>query len=92
MFEHHFAPDLPLCPGLGQGECDLHPCERGGDGAPGAAKRIEVPDVDAYCAALNAKSYRHARPGVLAQPWGRDMAISDPFGNRSIFCTSDSRR
>ncbi|WP_334195101.1 glyoxalase superfamily protein [Pararhodobacter sp.] len=43
-------------------------------------------DVNTLCAALNAKGYRQARPGVQAQPWGsRDMAVSDPFGNRLVF-------
>ena len=35
--------------------------------------------------ALLAKAYRHARPGVEAQPWGLDMTVSDPFGNRLTF-------
>jgi len=86
VFEHRFEPGLPLYLGLRQGECVLHLSEHFGDAAPGASLRIEVPDVDALCAALNAKGYRQARPGVQAQPWGsRDMAVSDPFGNRLVF-------
>ena len=27
-----------------------------------------------------------SRPGIIEQPWGRDMCIADPFGNRLIFC------
>jgi uncharacterized glyoxalase superfamily protein PhnB len=88
IFEHRFEPDLPLYMGVRRGDCVLHLSEHFGDASPGAALRIEVEDVDAYCAALNAKDYRHARPGVMQQTWGsRDMAISDPFGNRLVFCT-----
>ncbi len=25
------------------------------------------------------------RPGIQAQPWGNDMSVADPFGNRLIF-------
>jgi len=32
------------------------------------------------------KKYKNARPGIQNMPWGtRDMAISDPFGNKLIF-------
>ena len=88
VFEYRFEPDTPLYMGIRLGDCELHLSEHFGDAAPGASMRIETPDVDAYCAALNAKGYRHARPGVQAQPWGaRDMTINDPFGNKLIFCT-----
>ncbi|MFL4471919.1 glyoxalase superfamily protein [Tateyamaria armeniaca] len=88
VFEHRFEPDTPLYMGLRLGRCELHLSEHFGDAAPGASMRIEVEDVHALCAALNAKSYRHARPGVQRQSWGMDdMSISDPFGNKLIFCT-----
>ena len=85
VFEHRFEPGTPLYLGVRLGECQLHLSEHFGDAAPGASMRVEVDDVDGYCAQLLAQGYRHARPGVQAQPWGtRDMA-SDPFGNRLIF-------
>ena len=87
-FEFRFEPDTPLYMGLKLGNCELHLSEHFGDASPGASMRIEMDDVRAYCAALNAKRYRHARPGVQRQPWGMDdMTISDPFGNKLIFCT-----
>ncbi|MEM6706508.1 MAG: glyoxalase superfamily protein [Acidobacteriota bacterium] len=88
VFEHRFEPELPLYLSVKLGNCEIHLSEHFGDASPGAALRIEVPDVHAYSAALLAKKYRHARPGVQDQPWGwSDMAISDPNGNRLIFCT-----
>lgn len=87
-FEHRFEPDAPLYLGLILDRCELHLSEHFGDASPGSSIRIEVDDVHAYCQALIAKSYRHARPGVQSQPWGMDdMSISDPFGNTLIFCT-----
>ena len=87
-FEHRFDPDAPLYMGVHLGNCFLHLSEHHGDACPGAAIRVEVEDVDAYCATLNAKAYTNARPGVMEQSWGfRDMAIADPAGNRIIFCT-----
>lgn len=87
-FEFRFEPDTPLYMGLRLDRCEIHLSEHFGDASPGASIRIEVDDVHRYCKALNAKSYRHARPGVQHQPWGMDdMPISDPFGNRLIFCT-----
>ena len=34
---------------------------------------------------LPVKLHPSARPGVEAQPWGLDMMVSDPFGNRLTF-------
>lgn len=66
----------------------LHLSEHFGDATSGSTVRIDVDDVDAYCETLNAKQYKHARPGVTAQPWGyRDMTINDPFGNKLVFGT-----
>jgi hypothetical protein len=35
---------------------------------------------------LNAKNYRHNRPGLQKQEWGMtELAVVDPFNNRIIF-------
>ena len=68
------------------GKTVLHLSEHHGDATPGSAVRIGCEDVDAFCAALNAKGYKYARPGVQEMPWGtRDSTIGDPFGNRLTF-------
>ncbi len=85
-FEHRFDADAPLYMGLRLGACELHLSEHFGDGAPGAVIRVKIGDLDGYCAALNAKAYRHSRPGILKQSWGaREMPINDPSGNRIVF-------
>lgn len=88
VFEHRFGPDFPLYMGVRLGECELHLSEHHGDATPGGAVRIEIDDVAGYCEALNAKRYRHARPGYQDQEWGwRDMTVADPSGNKLIFCS-----
>jgi catechol 2,3-dioxygenase-like lactoylglutathione lyase family enzyme len=87
-FEHRFDPDAPLFLRIRLGKCILFLSEHHGDATPGGSARIDVPDVHAYCEALNEKNYKHARPGVQSQEWGYDdMTIADPSGNRLIFCT-----
>ncbi|MEM7299626.1 MAG: glyoxalase superfamily protein [Pseudomonadota bacterium] len=88
VFEHRFDPNAPLYMGVQLGGCHLHISEHFDDACPGAAVRIEVDDVRAFCRELNAKKYKNARPEVMKQSWGfYDMAIDDPAGNRIIFCT-----
>jgi hypothetical protein len=84
-WEHRFEADLPLYMQISKGDCVLHISEHHGDSSPGAALRIEVDDLDAYQKLLADKRYKNARPGICQQPWGRDMSIADPFGNRLIF-------
>lgn len=86
-FEHRFSPGAPLYLSLRRGDCVLHLSEHHGDATPGSALRIETDDLHGYCQYLNAKKYKHARPGVARQDWGFDeMIIQDPAGNRLIFC------
>jgi catechol 2,3-dioxygenase-like lactoylglutathione lyase family enzyme len=84
VFEHRFEPGLPLYMGVARD--GLHLSEHHGDASPGAAMRIEVGDIDALQAELDAKTYPNARPRVERMPWGtRDMTVTDPFGNRLTF-------
>ena len=88
-WEHRFGDNFPLYMQISSGACRLHLSEHYGDAAPGSAVRIEAADVDAFAAALRAKDYKYAKPGVEAMPWGaRETRLSDPFGNRLIFFTN----
>ncbi len=86
VFEHRYAPEMPLYMGIRKGGCELHLSEHHGDATPGSAVRIGVDDVDACLAALNDRGHPRLRPGVQNQPWGtREITLADPFGNRIIF-------
>ena len=73
---------------LSMGDCVIHVSEHHGDSSPGAALRIEVDDLENYQKKLIEKHYKNARPGINKMPWGLDMPISDPFGNKLIFTTT----
>ena len=85
VFEHRFEPGFPLYLGVRWDGFELHLSEHYGDSTPGSSVRVECTDLDAFCARLNEKQTAHARPGIVDQPWARDMTISDPFGNRLVF-------
>lgn len=84
-WEHRFEPDLPLYLQVSRGGCRLHLSEHHGDASPGAALRIPIRGLDEFHAELTARRYKHARPGIEQAPWGRDLTVRDPFGNRLVF-------
>ncbi len=85
-WEHRFEDNTPLYMQLSKDGCIIHLSEHHGDSSPGASLRISTNDLDFYHKELNNKQYKNARPGIQNMPWGtRDMAISDPFGNKLIF-------
>ena len=85
-FEHRFAPDLPLFLQVSLGNVVLRLSEHHGDAAPGSKVTVEMKGLAEYHAALNAKKYRYARPGLVEQPWGAtSMTIADPFYNHIEF-------
>ena len=84
-WEHRFEDNTPLYMQISKGDCVIHVSEHYGDCSPGAALRIEIDALDDFHKLLNDKQFKNARPGIINQPWGRDMSIGDPFGNRIIF-------
>ena len=87
-WEHRFEPGLPLYLQVSRGACVLHLSQHHGDATPGSALRIAVEDLDALHAHLLAQQQPFSRPGIQALPWGRDMTLHDPFGNRLVFSTT----
>jgi uncharacterized glyoxalase superfamily protein PhnB len=88
-WEHRFGENFPLYMQVSSGACRLHLSEHYGDSVAGITIRIEAPDVDGFAAALRAKNYKYAKPGVEVTPWGsRETQLSDPFGNKLIFFTN----
>lgn len=90
-WEHRFEEGLPLYMQVSKDGCVLHISEHHGDCSPGAALRIQADSLEPYHELLLGKNYRYAKPGIQEMPWGsKDMAISDPFGNRLIFTSAIS--
>jgi catechol 2,3-dioxygenase-like lactoylglutathione lyase family enzyme len=90
-WEHRYQEELPLYMQVSKDACILHLSEHHGDCSPGAAMRIETTGLEAFQASLLAKKYKYARPGIQEMPWGREMSIGDPFGNRLTFTSAASR-
>lgn len=91
VFEHRFHDGAPLYMGIRRGDCSLHLSEHHGDATPGSSMRIQVEDIDAFCAELQSTKYSYAQPRVENTPWGtRDFTVSDPFGNRLTFTSAIS--
>ncbi len=87
-WEHRFEEGTPIYMQVSRDACVLHLSEHHGDASPGGSIRIDVEGLDDLHAEVTAKKYKYARPGIEEMPWGtRDMAVTDPFGNRLIFCT-----
>jgi len=84
-WQHQFEPDLPVFAQVSRAGLLLFLSEHHGDASPGTRLRIPCSDLDAYQQALLAQDYGYARPGIDEQPWGREMTIADPFGNRLTF-------
>ncbi len=72
--EHRFAPDLPLYLFLERNGISLHLSEHTGDARPGTLVYFWVDDVDVIAAEFGVE--------VHDQPWGREIKLTDPDGNR----------
>ena len=86
IMEHRYAPDLPLYMGMAPGGLELHLSEHHGDASPGSTVFVWMVGVRDFHAELIAKNYRYGRPGLDRQPWGDQLEVYDPFGNRIRFC------
>ena len=86
-WEHRFGEGMPLYQQVSREGCVLHLSEHHGDATPGSAVRIQIANVGQLQRELAASPVYPLRIGVSAQPWGDDLKVPDPFGNRIIFHT-----
>lgn len=89
VFEHRFAPQMPLYLGIERAGLSLHLSEHHGDASPGATLFVQTAEIRAFHAELAGKRYPYNRPGLEQLPWGLQMQVHDPFGNRIRFCQQD---
>ncbi len=86
-WEHRFGEGMPLYQQVSREGCVLHLSEHHGDATPGSAVRIDIPDVRRLQRDLVESPVYPLRIGLDRHPWGDDLAVPDPFGNRLIFHT-----
>lgn len=72
--EHRFAPDLPLYLFLRRGDIHLHLSEHTGDARPDTLVYLFVDDVASIAETFGVE--------VDEQPWGPEVELVDPDGNR----------
>jgi mannose-6-phosphate isomerase-like protein (cupin superfamily) len=72
--EHHFEPGLPAYVIIARHDVWLHLSEHAGDANPGGLAYLWVEDVDSIAADFGVE--------VDDNPWGRDVELRDPDGNR----------
>ncbi len=86
VWEHRFAPDMPLYTEIARGGMRLHLSQHYGDTIPGFRTYIETTNLDEFHREITARGHENCRPGIAIQPWhAREMSLTDPFGNRLTF-------
>ncbi|MCW2528996.1 MAG: putative glyoxalase [Pseudonocardiales bacterium] len=86
-WEHRFGEGMPLYQQVSRDGCVLHLSEHHGDATPGSAVRVQISDTRRLQRELAASTIYPLRIGIESEPWGDDLAVPDPFGNRIIFHT-----
>lgn len=85
-WEHRFEPGLPLFMQMSLGTIRIFVSEHHGDATPGSHICFSVKGLRGYHAAIMAKGYPNARPGIEPHhSGGIQVVIPDPFGNRIEF-------
>lgn len=85
-FEHRFAPDMPAYIAFRRGPVELHLSPHRGDAASRSAIFVWMTGLEDYRRELETRSEGHAIPAAVDQEWGRELGVTDPFGNRLRFC------
>jgi catechol 2,3-dioxygenase-like lactoylglutathione lyase family enzyme len=84
-WEHRFEPDAPLYMQISRHDLVLHLSEHHGDGCPGAVVFVRMMGLKEFHREIIAKGYRYMRPDIQEMEWGRELTVTDPFGNRIRF-------
>lgn len=85
-WEHRFGENAPLYCQVSRDAMKLHLSEHAGDASPGARTFVNVTRIEDLHAELIGKNYRYMRPGIVDEPWGKQLEVIDPFNNRITFC------
>ncbi|WP_131116507.1 glyoxalase superfamily protein [Lichenihabitans psoromatis] len=84
--EHRHELGLPVYMAIERAGLELHLTEHHGGASPGSTAFVWMTGVQAFHAELTAKNYGYGRPGIERLPWGDQLQVHDPFGNRIRFC------
>lgn len=73
-WEHRFADDLPWFVSVARGHARIYLSEHEGDAPPDNLLYLRHSDLDAIATEFDLE--------VHVRPWGREMELRDPDGNR----------
>ncbi|WP_375688406.1 glyoxalase superfamily protein [Pseudooceanicola sp. LIPI14-2-Ac024] len=85
-WEHRFQDGMPLYTQVSRSDCLLHLSEHHGDATPGGTSFVPMEGIEAFHAELKTRPYANMNPGLEKAPWGLEVTVIDPFGNRLRFC------
>jgi len=88
-WEHRFAEGMPLYTQVSRSGCLLHLSEHHGDATPGGTSFVRMTGIEAFHAELKSRPYANMNPGLETAPWGLEVTVIDPFGNRLRFCEQE---
>ncbi len=89
-WEYRHTDELPLYMQVSLEKMTLHLSEHHGDSIPGVRLFIPIEKIEGFHATLEGQSYRFSRPELVSRPWGGEVEVADPFGNRLTFCRQQS--
>jgi len=89
-FEHRHTADLPLYMAVQRDGLQLHLSEHHNDASPGSNAFIPTTNLRALHRELSDREYSFNHPALEKLPWGLQMQVHDPFGNRLRFCEQGS--
>lgn len=84
-FQHRVTADAPLYIGLQRDGLVLHLSEHHGDATPGSTAFVRMKGIKEFHAEIIGRPYANNRPGLDRMPWGLQVEVIDPFGNRLRF-------
>ena len=86
-WEHRFHPGAPLYAQISRAGLVLHLTGHFGDATPGSTVFVPMTGAAAlHDELLNQRPNPNMRPGLEMLPWGTQVEVIDPFGNRLRFC------
>lgn len=89
-WEYAQTENSPLYFQVSRENMTLHLSEHHGDSVPGLRLFVPVRNIEELAEELVQKNYKYARPDVVRAPWGLQLEVTDPFGNRLTFCRQES--
>ncbi|MBO9397567.1 VOC family protein [Shimia sp. R9_2] len=90
-WEHRHDVDFPLYMQISRQNCLLHLTEHFGDATPGSGCFVPMEGVEAFHAELVARNPDNLRLGLETMPWGQQVKVTDPFGNKLTFCEQNAQ-